>query len=167
MVLNGKRSRGSQWRRGLSRRAAIVGLVVALLGSVAPLAPASAATGYGLDGTDPGTTGCLAGSSRISSMPIRVDGTGAIVGAMDVWYSPTCGTNWVRANNATGATLTVIKTINRDPNNPPFYEYEADVVNGWSYSMQVYAPGATCVYATAVILGTDGDFYAWAGGKIC
>ena len=146
----------------------ISAMAVALAVMAGGVAPANAVSGYGYDGTDPstGATNCVTGSTAIYPAPIRVGGTGASVGTMQVWYSPSCGTNWVRAY--TGSSYTqVIKTSRREPNTPPFTETETDFGAGWSYSMQVYAPGATCVHADTVILGPSGDFYAWAGVNLC
>jgi len=128
------------------------------------IAPASAATGYGLDGTLPDGAGsyCMNGASVIYSTPIRVGGTGAQVGTMQIRYSSSCGTNWVRAENES-PYLQTAKSIYRDPSPTDQWVHDTDFTYGWSYSRQIYAPGATCIHADVII----DNFYAWAGANIC
>lgn len=134
----------------------------------AGVAPAFALSGHQLDGTYPDASGsyCMNGASRIYQAPIRVGGTGASVGTFEVWYSSSCGTNWVRAYNGSPFAHT-FKTI-RWLNNPPYREQETDYAWGWTYSGQIYAPGSTCIHADVLILNQNtGDFYAWAGVNLC
>ncbi len=119
-------------------------------------APAHAA-GYGYDGTNPTTAAggyCVNGSYAIASYPITNYSGGATVGTLEVRYSPACGTNWVRINN-TLSGYEAVKHITRTAS-PYFHEEERDWATGWSYSMQVYAPGSTCVIVEGYLVNSSG-----------
>lgn len=118
--------------------AATIGLVLAV-----GLAPASA---HPLDNTDPAATGCSSGSSAIYGKTIYSGGTA--IGLMEVRYSPSCGTNWVRVNNY-GYYPRAGKLIYVAPSGA--YTYTGDSYVGWSYGLQVYAPGSTCIHVEGTI----------------
>ncbi len=129
MTLRNYRARAA---RVAATLAAIVGLVL-----VVGVAPASA---HPLDHTNPSTTGCASGSYAIYSKAIK-NGAGTTIGMMEVRYSPSCGTNWVRVNNygygpVAGKMVSVVGGA---------YDYVGDAYVGWSYGNQLYAPGSTCI----------------------
>lgn len=132
-------------------------LIIAVGLGIAPaltVSTAQAATGFGLDGSDPAATGCATGSYPIGGRDLHA-GNGQLVAHLEVRYSPKCGTNWVRMYNYTsvGASL---KSIQRK-SSPSYWETEYDPVSGWSYSMQVYAPGSTCVFVGGALVGKPGS----------
>lgn len=113
-------------------------------------------SGYGYDGTNPATTGCANSSYAIWSTPIKTS-NGQQVGTLEVRYSTACGTNWVRMQNNSPAPLVSVKSIERRTS-PRFWETESDYPSqGWTYSMQVYAPGSTCVYVGGALVGAPGS----------
>jgi hypothetical protein len=130
-----------------------IGAVLAL--AVQFAATPAYATGTSYDGTDPATTGC-ANSARViwSTQLYNYTVPGDDMGEMEVMYSPTCVTNWVRIyiNPGQGYTLTASKWIERPAGNglPEKDITTNDTATGWSYGMQVYAPG--CIYVQGMIL---------------
>ena len=90
---------------------------------------------------------------------------GKVIGTLEVRYSPRCGTNWVRLNNTITGT-DALKSIQRK-SSPPIWVTEHDWVTGWSYSMQVYAPGATCVYVGGAILSKVKTYGQTPEIKVC
>ena len=125
-------------------------------------APAHAA-GYSYDGTLPNTAAggyCATGSSQITpDYPIKVGGTGATVGYVNVRYSPSCGTNWVTMyTSLTGYTQA--KGIDRA--SPIYFHYEQDPGAGSTFSPQVYAPGSTCISISGELWNSSGT-YATSG----
>jgi hypothetical protein len=139
-------------------------VALVLLGGATP------ASAHWLDNTFPDAPGsyCMNGAYVIYSGDITVgEYPGApVVGTMQVWYSPGCGTNWVRALN-NSPYLKITKAIRHEPADGVGID-ETDWANGWSYSEQIYAPGSQCVHATALIWNTStGDFYAWDGVILC
>jgi hypothetical protein len=142
-------------RRRLRSLSAILAVAVLILSLIGPDS-ASAASGYQLDGTNPMTAAggyCANGSYAFWSKNLYA-GNGQLVMYVEVRYSPACGTNWVRTYDYTtvGASL---KKIQRKAS-PAFSHAEYDTPSGWSYSMQVYAPGTTCIYIGASLLGEGG-----------
>ena len=119
-----------------------VGAAIALLtGAVAPVASAAP-----YDGSNPATTGCANTAVVVATANVVNPQNGAITGVAELRYSTSCQTNWVRVNNyVSGATA--IKNINRLASSGygAFSQSETDSVTGWSYGMQAYAPGATCI----------------------
>lgn len=104
-------------------------------------------SGNSCNGKDPIATGCINSAVLIKRVPMYDVKTG-IIGIypndlyLDVHYSRTCGTNWVRfAKNPYGGQA--YKDIQVAPNG--FLETEWDSGYGSSYSMMVYAPGSTAV----------------------
>lgn len=129
--------------RGLRKTAlSVLGVFAAVLGMVG-----TAHAGPQHHGTNPASTGCATGSYAIASHPVR-DGAGAVVTNVEVRYSPSCGTNWVRLYNPVAGT-TAHKAIRVAGG--AWLPDEADYGQVWSYSMQVYAPGSTCIEYSVTI----------------
>lgn len=107
-------------------------------------------------GTDPAATGCNRNASLIATRSIQTE-LGQIVGHVDVFYSHSCQTNWIRVreNRAGGATVKDIRADGR-----PALPSEIDYGTGSSYSMQVYAPGSTCIRFQVHLKYPDGRHYA-------
>lgn len=128
----------------LKRLAILVCLVgVSLFGVVSP---ASAASGTGLDGTDPtrGPDYCANGSYAIYNRAVSA-WNGQYIGTVEVRYSPNCGTNWIRAYGVAGNEHVDKRITRRAQGGLPYYtQFERDYPgSGWTYGMQAYAPGAT------------------------
>ncbi|WP_328917522.1 MULTISPECIES: DUF2690 domain-containing protein [unclassified Streptomyces] len=146
-------------------------LLATAMGTVALAAvPATAAPYDPYTGSNPSTTGCQADAVTIATQPIRSQQ--ATYGTMEVRYSPSCGTNWVRAVITVPlATGTVTKGIRRPSSQPDghggwlgYYEdQETDPAVGSSFGMQVYAPGSTCVLVSSVVKDTSGQVVAFTG----
>lgn len=147
------------FRRSCAGLAATIGLLGLLT------APAQASAAH--NGTDPRLTQCNANAQLIATRPVRDwNMNWTTVTYVDVFYSYSCQTNWIRIrNNPYGGNAT--KEIWAD--NGDHYE-ENDPGYGSSYSMQVYAPGSTCINfraslerpdgATVADVREDGDVYA-------
>lgn len=136
-------------------RLAAAMVVTAMALTTAAMQPAdAAATGYRLDRTDPAQTGCATGAYSFGGRNLY-SSNGTRVAYMEVRYSPKCLTNWVRVYNYTyiGDTL---KSIQRKQK-PSVWVTTPDTTHGWTYSMQVYAPGSTCVYVGVALLGKPGS----------
>lgn len=126
--------------------AAVVGLV-----GVAQTAQATSGTGY--DGTNPASY-CAASSLPIYSRAVY-SSSKTYVGTVEVRYSTACGTNWIRAYGVAGTEHTD-KTITRpaQPGFAWFSQMERDYPGvGWSYGMQVYAPGSTRITVSVHFVG--------------
>lgn len=130
--------------------AVFTAIVLSFLGAV----PSNAATGHWLDGTNPVTTGCASGSYAIWGKNMYANAPyNTYQGYMEVRYSPRCGTNWIRVYNAYASDAIVWKTITRPAQGSlsAFSQTERDRGTGWSYGMQVYAPGATRISVAGLI----------------
>ena len=112
------------------------------------VAPANATSGTGYDGTDPASTGCASNSTVIYSQNLYIGGTSAYVGAMEIRYSAACQTNWVRVYNASSSATVSNKYVERRAQGSLTYfaQNVPDTYIGWSYGVQVYAPGSTCIW---------------------
>ena len=120
--------------------------------------------------TNPASTGCAADAITIATRNIA--SPQALYGTMEVRYSPSCGTNWVRANMlASNPGFTVTKGIIRFSSQPDghggwlgyYQNYEYDPAVGSSFGMQVYAPGSTCIQAMSVVRDGNGQLVAFTG----
>jgi hypothetical protein len=145
-------------------RLTILTLALALTLGLAFPASSSAATcsGASCNGKDPSTTGCTANAYMVGQYPVRRTSDGAVIAGvyMQLYYSNTCGTNWMR--------------INKNPYCGNVYKYiavavqggtvetENDKTCGASYTMQVYAPGSTPVQFWANLKDTSGKIKAYA-----
>ncbi|WP_409201793.1 DUF2690 domain-containing protein [Microbacterium testaceum] len=143
-----------QRRRWQSRSAASLALAGALVFAEVTAAHA----GPQHHGTDPSSTGCNANASLISTRSLETQ-TGVSGQRVEVYYSHSCQTNWIRVtgNPAGGATVKNIRT-----QNGVALPTEVDYGTGSSYSMQVYAPGSTCIEYQAALKYPDGRHYAEA-----
>ena len=139
---------------------ALTGLVAAaalLLGGIVAATPASAGgpTGSPYDGTDPATTGCSANAITVFAKNMRNPTTQAITGQMEVRYSLTCQTNWIRVNNlvpgaATSMYLFRIPTY--EPGSPLERAAWGDLTENYYgpvWSNQVFTGPTGCVYVRA------------------
>lgn len=127
----------SNRRRFILRAAVASALALALAGASA--APAYAGPQH--QGTDPAATGCNVNASQIATRAVQ-DELGHTVATVQVFYSNSCQTNWIRVTgNPAGGTAT--KDIRAAGGS--WLPTESDYGTGSSYSMQVYAPGSTCV----------------------
>jgi hypothetical protein len=128
--------------KSAARAAGALAVAAAL---VAAPTSAQATSGTGYDGTDPASTGCVNSGQKIFTRDLQ-DYDGLYAGTFEVWYSSACGTNWVRAYQPyNGGTSYKTITRNAQAGLPSFTETETDPGAGWSYSMQVYAPGNTSI----------------------
>ncbi|CCH32965.1 putative secreted protein [Saccharothrix espanaensis DSM 44229] len=123
------------------RRRLAAALVTALAFLMASVTSAQAEGANGgsnyYDGKDPAATGCNVNASQIATRPILDRNTGQQVASIQIFYSWSCGANWIRVTgNPYGGNAT---------------KYIASSLGGWnsewdpgygsSYSMMVYAPG--------------------------
>lgn len=93
------------------------------------------------DGKDPAATGCNVNAAQIATRPIVDRNNGQQVATIQIFYSYSCQTNWIRVtNNPYGGNAT--KYISSSLGG---WNSEADEGTGSSYSMMVYAPGATTI----------------------
>jgi hypothetical protein len=154
------------------KTAAVLSIVGALTTAGAATGAAAAAIGSPYDYSNPQTTGCAADGQSIASYPIRSTVTNAVVGTLEVRYSPSCDTNWVRANN-TVPGATVHKYIERHRTHLPTSgtlpyasQTESDTALGWSYGMQFGGAAIACVGVGAWFTDSSGAIIATAGPMI-
>lgn len=145
----------------ISTAAALAGVGLA----TAVGAPASAAPSHHL--TDPVGTGCAANTSTIAKFAMTNDQSGMHITDLEVRYSPSCQTNWIRVNNPYPAGVVNVNTVigldgSRD------LGMGSSSGTGYQWSQQVYAPGRKCVYVTAT-LADRGRIVAGGGPpiKVC
>lgn len=119
-------------------------------------------SGNGCNGKDPAATGCNQNAYLAKRFPFY-DNYGIILSPyssstpyMDIYYSRSCGTNWVRVTNNPygGTTYKEIQSLNSN-NTAKYTETESDWGYGSSYSMMVYAPGTTHIRAWAKVSNTS------------
>lgn len=127
------------------------------------LAPmlASASTGCrgsGCNGTDPAATRCNQNAflAKRFVIPDIKYGLAMWDTYADIYYSRSCGTNWVRVtqNPFGGKTFKSIWTSK-------YTELETDYGYGASYSMQVYAPGSTRIDFVVKLFDKKGTLKAY------
>lgn len=129
----------------------------------APSASAVSCSGNGCNGKDPIYTGCNQ-NAYLAKEYIMTDRRGiAIAQKVQVYYSRSCGTNWIRVtgNPYGGATYKMIQSLNSN-GTPRFTETEIDYGTGASYSMMVYAPGSTPVQFYGKVFDKAGNAQAWS-----
>lgn len=147
-------------RMNLGLAALFLGLTSTLVTS--PHAEAAAA----YDGKSPVSTGCMNGAYPAWQGSVWRGGYGEI-GWVQVMYSPSCKTNWVRSKSYIGS-VRQSKEITRylSPQNHwgYFREKEVDNYAGWTYSMMVYAPGSTPVSFSVVF--TQGSIAGSRSGQL-
>jgi hypothetical protein len=148
-------------KKSMLPRRLVVTLVAAtaLLMSGATSAQASGASGGSsyYDGKDPSTTrdsanvACNVNASQIATRPITDNNTGQTVATIQIFYSWSCRSNWIRVTgNPYGGNTT--KNIFSSLGG---WNSEVDAGYGSSYSMMVYAPGNTHI---------DGEVSLWEPG---
>ncbi|MET8853412.1 hypothetical protein [Amycolatopsis sp. NPDC004625] len=137
-------------RRGASCLGAAAAIIAATEGT--------AQAGPGDNGTDPrsGPNVCANGAQWIATRGIETE-LGQVVTNVDVYYSPRCLTNWisVRSNPAGGRTA---KDLGSDT--AGWLPTENDYGTGASISMQVYAPGSSCIHFQVHLYYPNGSHYA-------
>ena len=126
---------------------AVVVMAICLVASSA--VQVQAASGTGLDGTNPASTGCANGSYPVFSRTLY-NWQGTKVGTFEFRYSPTSVEPIGFASTIRGAQSALTR---RSGPAQGFSEViqvrpERDSGAGWSYGMQVYAPGSTHVNAS-------------------
>lgn len=121
-------TKATPWRRATNLAVAVV---LPLLVFIGVAAPASAAPRSG----DPLSTGCAGNASTIWERSINAV-------RVEVRYSRTCGTNWVRVSNVAGRSA---EAGIWSPNNG--WQWSPSYGNAPSqfWTPMVYAPGNTCV----------------------
>jgi hypothetical protein len=133
-------------------------------------APASAAAYDPYTDTNPNTSGCGNGAYTIATR--NIGSPQAYFGTMEVRYSPSCQTNWVRANIVgSDSTIRVVKIIKRPSSQPDgqggwlgYYEnFESDFGAGSTFGMQVFAPGSTCIFAGVAVYNSANQLIAYTG----
>jgi len=138
--------------------------------AVLSAAPASAAQYDPYTDTNPATTGCSTDAITIATRTIQ--SPQSQYGTMEVRYSPSCGTNWVRATMLVpNSGYTVTKGIIRISSQPDghggwlgyYQNYETDPAVGSSFGMQVYAPGSTCIDVMSTVRDASGQVAASTG----
>jgi len=125
----------TQFRKYRAKVVRLAATIVATMGLVLAvgLAPASA---HPLDNTLPYPSGCGSGAYVITSKAI-LGGTASMV------YSPTCQTNWLEWYGPYRYTW-------KRMYQPVTTAAEIDTAT-WSYSRQVYAPGATVARGEIIV----------------
>jgi hypothetical protein len=156
-----------QSRSARGRRFAAI--VLATVGAALTFSAGTAHAGPQHHGTNPsnvgpGATGCNLNASLIGTRPLLLGGQGDEVGVLEIYYSYSCQTNWLRVrDNTLGGRAE--KRISSDgmPGIPP----EVDYGYGASHSMQAYAPGSTCVNYDVWISDPTEYYVGYAGGRLC
>lgn len=134
-------------RRGLIAAALAIGMVVA-----SPLAANAATSG------DPQSTGCANSASTIWSRNYLGYGT------VEVRYSSSCGTNWVRISGATGRPAEAgIWSANSGWQYSPSYGSAPSQF----WTPMVYAPGSQCVVFYAKIVNASGQLLNTGNLQLC
>lgn len=106
--------------------------------------------------TDPARTGCNSNARLIATRPIETE-FGQVVSYVDVYYSLSCTTNWIRVRNNPAGGLAVKYLWASNGNTTTA---QSDYGSGSSYSYQVYAPGSTCISFQVKLKYPDGRHYA-------
>lgn len=105
------------------------------------------------DLTDPVQSGCAGDAVTVASYPMTSD-DGEHITDLEVRYSPKCETNWVRVYNPySSGEATVMASIRKTPEQKRFYTYDEDTGDAWT--IQLWAPGNTCVLVLAAIIDKD------------
>jgi len=103
------------WR--ITRRLLLVAVAGAMACSMGLAGVASAATGFGLDRTNPMTTGCAVNVQTIASKPIYDSSPPSIatpIATLQVRYSPVCHTEWARVINSRWGSNPIEVYVTRD-----------------------------------------------------
>ncbi|OLZ51132.1 hypothetical protein BS329_17990 [Amycolatopsis coloradensis] len=135
----------------------IAALTTAMTGSgLAHADGASGGSNY-YDGKDPAVTGCNVNASPIANRPIYDRYTGENVATIQIYYSWSCQANWFRVTgNRYGGNAN--KYIASDLGG---WSNESDPGYGSSYTMMVYAPGATHIEGEVRLYEPGINEYNW------
>ena len=120
---------------------------------------------------DPASTGCSAGATTIASYTVKSTVTGAVVGTLEVRYSSSCDTNWVRVNNTMSGTTAnkYIDRISTYTPGPPASGYpfnsqvDSDPGVGSSYGFQLGAASVSCNHVGAWFTDASNSIVATSG----
>jgi hypothetical protein len=131
---------------------------------MSPNVMAVSCSGSGCTGKNPATTGCSKNASLIRRYYFANSNTGISYIypndiELDVYYSYSCGTNWIRVtkNPFGGLTRKNLSLVSSKTS----ILVENDYGYGASYSMQVYAPGTTRIAFSSYLYDTAGRLKAY------
>jgi Protein of unknown function (DUF2690) len=147
-------NRGIRHRLGVTLVAVLAFVMVT--GTSAQAEGTSGGSNY-YDGKDPASTGCNGNASHIANRPILDRYSGQQVATIQIFYSWSCSTNWIRVtgNKFGGNTTKYIESSLGGWNS------EWDPGYGSSYSMMVYAPGATPINGYVYLYEPGINEYNW------
>ncbi len=151
----------SIYKRG--RLSALIALFLLAVGlSVMPRAQAATCYGTSCNGKNPATTGCTYNSYLARQWPVVYASNGQAVSGvyMQLYYSRSCGTNWVRVNANPFGGYADKRICNAWTGYCP--NVERDWGNVASFSMMVYAPGSTPVQLNVQLRDTSGAVRGYA-----
>lgn len=139
---------------------AVAGATACSLGAFAGVASAQS-----LDRTNPMTTGCSNGAYTLHSTPVT-DPLGAVIGQVELRYSPTCHTKWARIDTSSsyggGAWMEAYAVRGNPPANTVGADGDVtrDFYGTQVYSDQLYGYGErVCGYGT--MFGYWGQWTDW------
>ena len=98
---------------------------------------------------------CNRNAALIATRPVE-DELGRTVSQVQVFYSYSCQTNWIRVTSNPAGGLTA-KDLSAD--GQPGIGREKDYGTASSYTRQVYAPGATCIHFQVHLYYPNGRSY--------
>jgi hypothetical protein len=117
-------------------------------------------SGAGCNGRNPVTTGCNQNAYLAAHYPFYEQPWNIIFSPysssspyMNVYYSRSCGTNWIQITSNPYGGLTYKEIQVATPGG--YRQVESDWGYGSSYGMMVYAPGSTAIHIWAKL--TDGS----------
>jgi hypothetical protein len=113
--------------------------VLPAVASAAPVEAAATCSGTGCDNKDPEVTGCAAGAITAASVS-------SPKGRVELRYSPTCGTKWVRIPNYAGGSSRPDGKLQIrvwDRPRDVYVNFWASAGAGSHWGNMVYSPGAT------------------------
>lgn len=139
------------------------------------------------EGADPQSSGCAADAITVARYPIESPVDASTLTYLDVRYSPSCGTNWLRMVEPQPLVGDGIQfEIEAGSNLPSPQPYDSDAAssdngagqaghNGTTWwSGMTYAPGGTCITIDAYIYGPQSNYPTvaylpepWAYSTIC
>ena len=151
-------------RQGTAIAGAFLALAagLAVAGPGVPTAQAAGAeaavscSGHGCDYKDPKATGCDAGAVTVHSISTRF-------GRVDLRWSGTCQTNWVRVNTTQSLRRLEMDIIEG------YHGHEADFVlspdpAGTHWGNMVYAPGCATGFVLMTLYSGDGVYEDFGTG---
>lgn len=136
-------------------------LVISLVAPILGASPTSAlgCWGDGCNGKDPAATGCNVNAYLAKRVIFKDTTYGLAIWQTyaDVYYSNSCGTNWLRVTNNPWGGKTYKEIASLNSNRSIRYKVvENDYTYGSSYTMMVYAPGNTPITAWAKLYDQSG-----------